>query len=173
MPNFHRYYFPNAIVFISCVTRNRHPYLREDTDIELYFETLHKVQKIKPFRLLAYVILPDHFHWLIKPDDEVGNFSKILHSFKRNFTLNYKKAHDISAPLKLWQSRFWDHVIRNEDDLENHINYTHWNPIKHGFVHRPEDWRWSSYQHWLKNGFYGEDWSLEAEPSKIALLNFE
>jgi putative transposase len=64
-------------------------------------------------------------------------------------------------------------VIRNEDDLENHINYTHWNPIKHGFVHRPEDWRWSSYQHWLKMGFYGEDWSLEAEPSKIALLNFE
>jgi putative transposase len=153
MPNFHRFYSPDAIVFITCVTQNRHPYLRDEMDIQLFFETLRKVQNIYTFELLAYVILPDHFHLLLHPENDSGDFSTIIHSLKRNFTVNYKKSHKIITPLKLWQNRFWDHVIRSENDLARHIQYIHWNPVKHGFVQSPEDWDISTFKQWRKEGF--------------------
>jgi len=74
MPNFRRYYRPGVLVFITSVTRNRRPYLESDQSIVLLFETMRNVQRIDPFRLLAYVILPDHFHWLMYVDDEKGDF---------------------------------------------------------------------------------------------------
>jgi putative transposase len=173
MTNFHRYYIPNGIIFITCVTHDRSPFLQKDEDVQLFIETSRNVQQLYPFQLLAYVILPDHFHWLIKPDNKDGNFSNILQSLKRNFTLNFKNKHEISTPLKLWQPRFWDHVIRSEDDMEKHINYIHWNPVKHAYVKKPEDWLYSTYRHWLKLGFYGPEWSFGEEPSNIAAMDLE
>ena len=173
MPNFHRYYIPNAIIFITCITQDRAPFLRAEADIKLFIETLRNVQQIHPFRLLAYVILQDHFHWLMRVEKESGNFSDVLQSIKRNFTLNYKDAHHIPTPLRLWQSRFWDHIIRDEKDIERHFDYIHWNPIKHGYVHRPEDWPHSTYAHWLKLGYYGLEWGRGEEPLGIAEIDFE
>jgi len=66
---------------------------------------------------------------------------------KRNYTLNCKRAHGFSTPLKLWQARFWDHVIRDGRDLERHFDYIHDNPVKHGCVKWPEDWGESTYSH--------------------------
>lgn len=96
MPNYRRYYIPNSIVFITCVTTNRTPYLKTDDDIGLFMDTLKHVQQIYPFHLLAYVILPDHFHWLLNPKENKNNFSVILHSLKRNYTLNYKRQQHIT-----------------------------------------------------------------------------
>ena len=83
MPDYRRYYIPDAIVFITCVTRDRIPYLRRKEDLSLFWETLRRVQQQHPFRLLAFIILPDHFHWLMRVDDPEGNFSTIMHSIKR------------------------------------------------------------------------------------------
>jgi putative transposase len=173
MPSFKRYYIPNAVVFITGVTRDRISYLGSDDDIKLFWETLRQVQKIHLFRLMAYVILPDHFHWLMRVSDESGNFSTVLHSIKRNYTLNFKKAHGITVALNLWQGRFWDHIIRDEHDLNNHFDYIHWNPVKHGYVKRPEDWPHSTYQHWLKRGYYEPGWGYGEEPASIRDMNLE
>ncbi len=173
MLNFRRYYIPNAIVFITCVNQDRAPFLRAEADIKLFFETLRNVQQIHPFRLLAYVILLDHFHWLMYVEKESGNFSDVLQSIKRNFTLNYKDAHHIPTPLKLWQSRFWDHIICDEKDLERHFDYIHWNPVKHGYVHRPEDWPHSPYIHWSGLTYYQPDWGWEGEPANIRAMDYE
>ena len=100
MPNYRRYYIPNSIIFITQVTRDRVQYLESFENLEIFWETLRNVQKILPYNLLAYVILPDHFHFLIKIDDEKGDFSKIMHSIKRNFTFNFKGIHDIKSNLK-------------------------------------------------------------------------
>ena len=143
------------------------------TNIDLFLETIRKVMDIHPFRLFAYVILPDHFHWLMKVDPPVDDFSKIMHSIKRNFTLNYKKTHDIITPLNIWQKRFWDHIIRNEQDLENHLDYIHWNPVKHGFVNKPEDWTNPTYRNWLNKGFYDVGWGWNNEPDNINKMDFE
>jgi putative transposase len=107
------------------VTRHRRPYLGSEKNLDLFWDTLRRVQGIHPFRLLAYVILPDHFHWLMRVQDESRNFSKVLHSIKRNCTLNFKEAHGITASFSLWQDRLWDHVIRDEGDLNNHFDYIH------------------------------------------------
>ena len=173
MPNFRRYYIPDAIVFITGVTYDRVPYLKPADDVELFWDTLRRVQEIHPFNLLAYVILPDHFHWLMRVDDESGNFSKVLHSIKRNYTLNFKRAHGITASFNLWQGRFWDHVIRDEPDLINHFDYIHWNPVKHGYVQRPEDWAQSTYLHWLRRGYYELGWGHSSEPLNTVGMRFE
>jgi len=173
MPNFRRYYIPNATVFISCVTRDRYPYLQSEMDVDTFIETLSNVLEYHPFRILAHVILPDHFHWLMKVDDPDGDFSKVLHSVKRNFTLNYKKAHNIETPLSIWQSRFWDHVIRDEKDLENHFDYIHWNPVRHGYVSRPEDWSYSTYKDWMVKGFYDLGWGWSGEPESITGMDLD
>jgi putative transposase len=173
MPNFRRYYIPGAFVFITGVTRDRVPYLEPEDNVELFWETMRNVQRIHPFHLLAYVILPEHFHWLMRVDDKGGNFSTVLHSVKRNFTLNFKKAHGITAPLSLWQRRFWDHVIRDEQDLNIHFDYVHWNPIKHGYVERPEDWVQSTYRFWLERGYYEPGWGWQGEPANIAGMRYE
>jgi len=173
MPNFRRYYIPDAIVFITGVTRGRMPYLESDTDLEMFWDTLRRVQDIHPFRLLAYVILPDHFHWLMRVEDESGDFSRVLHSVKRNYTLNFKEAHGITTPLSLWQGRFWDHVIRDEDDLNGHFDYIHWNPVKHGYAERPESWWESTFVHWMRRGYYELGWGHSAEPPTIKGMDFE
>ena len=126
---------------------------------------------IHPFNLLAYVILPDHFHWLMRVNDSKGDFSSILHSFKRNFTLNYKKARDIQTPISFWQARFWDHIIRDEIDLKQHFDYIHWNPVKHGYVFQPDAWQESTYCHWQNLGYYDLEWGIAGPPVNIVNMN--
>jgi putative transposase len=173
MPNFRRYYVPNAVVFITAVTNNRIPYLRAEADLALFWQTLRFVQEIHPFNLLAHVTLDQHFHWLLWVRDPNGDFSTVLHSLKRNFTINFKRAHGIASSFQLWQDRFWDHVIRNTRDLERHFDYIHYNPVKHGYVKRPEDWAQSTYTHWLERGYYEPGWGHEEEPESIAGLEYE
>jgi putative transposase len=173
MPNFRRYYVPDAIIFITGVTRHRTPHLASESHLDLFWDTLRRVQDIHPFHLLAYVILPDHFHWLMQVEDESGNFSKVLHSLKRNCTLNFKEAHGITGSFSLWQDRFWDHVIRDERDLNNHFDYIHWNPVKHRYVSRPEDWAQSTFLHWRNRGYYDLDWGIVGEPSNLGDMHLE
>ncbi len=109
----------------------------------------------------------------MRVSDESGNFSTVLHSIKRNYTLNFKKAHGITEPIALWQERFWDHIIRDEHDLNNHFDYIHWNPVKHGYVQRPEDWSHSTYKYWLKRGYYELGWGYGEEPASIRGMNLE
>ena len=173
MPDNRRYYIPNAIVFITCVARERIPYFHDESNVQLLLETMRRVQAIHPFRLLAYVILPDHFHWLMRVDSNCDTFSTVLHSVKRNYTLNHKHTHQIRSTLNLWQDRFLDHVIRDEQDFKNHFDYIHWNPVKHGYVAHPEDWRHSTYQHWLDRGYYEVGWGYADEPINTCKLNLE
>ncbi len=172
MPDWRRYYVPDSIVFITCVTEDRIPRLRRDEDVALFWETMRLVQELHPFHLLAHVTLPDHFHWLLLTSDPKGDFSEVMQSAKRNLTQNYKRAHALRAPLKLWQRGFWDHVVRNEKDLEKGFDYIHFNPVKHGYVLRPEDWPHSTYRHWLERGYYELGWGY-AEPRGIEGMDME
>jgi len=134
---------------------------------------LEKVQQIHSFLLLAYVILLDNFYWLMRVDDAAGNFSTVLHSVKRNYTLNYKKTHGIGTALRLWQGRFWDHVIRDEHDLQRHFDYIRWNPVRHGYVTGPENWTQSTFLHWAERGYYAPEWGHGGEITSIDGMEFE
>lgn len=172
MTDIRRYYIPNSVIFITSVTKHRIKVFNHEENIQLYWDVMGKLNHLHPFEMLAYAIMPDHFHWLIKPIQEDANFSRILLSFKGNYTYQYKKTHHISAPFTLWQRRFWDHVIRDDKDLSIHLDYIHWNPVKHGLVNEPEQWELSSFKSWLDNGYYDTGWGVE-EPTSIRGLNFE
>jgi REP-associated tyrosine transposase len=169
MANLRRYYIPNAIVFITQVVQDRRPVFRQHQQVDLLRSVLDEVKRLHPFAMLGYVFLPDHFHMLVQPLRET-TFSQIMHSLKPNFTKTYKEAQGISDHLKLWQRRFWDHVIRDETDLEQHLDYIHYNPVKHGLVSRPENWCHSSFLEWKQRGVYPDMWGW-SEPDSLVGLN--
>jgi putative transposase len=168
--NYRRYYIPDATVFIVGVTKNRIPYFEMKSNIELFQDSLNKTKQKYPFELLALVILPDHFHLLLKQIDYT--FSAIMLSFKKRLTDNFKKLNAITSNYNFWQGRFWDHIIRNDEDFKKHLDYIHYNPVKHGYVSKPEDWEYSIYRKWLERGAYTIGWGYR-EIAEIKELNFE
>ena len=171
MPNFRRYYVPNAIYFIVAVTQDRRPVFADAANVDLLFDILRQVRQRKRFHLLAYSIIPDHVNLLLRPTGE-ANISRIMLSIKRSFTLHFKQLNRITGSLNLWQARFWDHIIRDVEDLHRHFDYIHYNPVKHGLVTRPEDYPHSSYRHWLEKGYYEPGWG-HVEPQSVKDLAFE
>ena len=153
--NFRRYYSPGSAVFITQVIHDRKPVFHDSRSLGLLLEILDNVKQLHPFALLGYGFLPDHFHMIIQPTGE-SNFSDIMHSLKPNFTREYKKMMGLpsSQPLKFWQKRFWDLVIRDDRDFENHLHYIHYNPVKHAYVNDPRNWKDSSYIEWEQRGLY-------------------
>ena len=74
---------------------------------------------------------------------------------------------------KIWQSRYYDHIIRNEKDLEKHIDYIHYNPIKHGFVTKAIDYPYSSFEKFVSQGYYDKDWCNFEDKNKITNMDCE
>jgi len=103
---------------------------------------------------------------------ETTNISKLLQSIQRNFTRNYKKAHDINEPIRLWQRGFWDHVVRDERDFANHLHYIHYNPVKHGYTSNPETCPHTSFHEYVKRGWYEPGWG-HTEPEVMSNLDSE
>ena len=165
--NFRRYYIPGAAVFITQVVQDRKPVFQDPGNIALLYEILHNVQHLHPFSMIGHVILPEHFHVVIQPSGE-STFSDVMHSLKPNFTREYKRNLGISASesMKFWQKRFWDHVIWDDRDLENHLHYMHFNPVKHGYVKEACEWRDSSYLDWEKRGLYPPSFKWD-EPNNM------
>lgn len=153
--NIRRYYIPGSAVFITQVVQNREPVFQDLKHLRLLREIFHNVQELHPFVMLGYVFLFDHFHMIIQPTGK-STFSDVMHSLKPNFTKEYKKQLGFVSlqSVKFWQKRFWDHVIRDDKDLENHLHYMHFNPVKHGYVKEPCEWMNSSYLEWEKRGLY-------------------
>ncbi len=155
--NIQRYYVPDAIVFITQIVDGRQPIFQHPDHIELLLTTLRNVKTHHPFAMIGYVILPDHIHLLIRPTGD-SNFSQIMQSRKRNFTIQYKTTIGVDGPMKFWQKGFWDHVIRDEIDFQRHLDYIHYNPVRHQLVQKPEEWAYSSYRHWQARNVYPERW---------------
>ncbi len=166
--NFRRYYVPGSTVFITQVVEGRVPAFSDAALVALLRATLHTVKQLHPFTLAAYAFMPDHVHLLFSPAAG-GNFSQIMHSLKPNFTKAYKQKVGLSGSLKFWQRRFWDHVIRDEMDFARHLDYVHYNPVKHGLVARPEDWPHTSFTVWKARGAYPEGWGQVRPDTATAL----
>ena len=164
--NIRRYYVPNATIFITNVVHRRQPVFSAVQHVDLLRTVLHAVKEHHPFAMIGYVFLPDHFHIMFRTTG-ASNFSQIMQSWKRNFTVQYKESLGIDGRMKFWQKRFWDHVIRNERDFRNHLDYIHYNPVKHGYVERPEQWPHSSYVDWQGRGFYADGWGWTELPPTL------
>ncbi len=170
MPNYRRYYLDQP-VFITCITNKRYPVFDQNESIELFWQVVRKVQTIHPFKIIAYVILPNHFHWIIDVQDKDKNFSRIMQSLKGNYSYIFRKKYPIiSHPI--WQRGYWDHILRDDNDFYNHLDYIHYNPVKHGYIDLPQIWEQSSLRQWIDQGYYELSWGSSL-PKSIEKWDFE
>jgi len=180
MSDYRRYYLPNHFVFITVVTHNRNDILIKN--VELLRHCMLKTKEKFVFDIFAIVVLPNHFHIIIKPEN-IEEFSVIIGSIKRRFTksLDEKfKDMDISeSKIKrkekgVWQRRFYEHLIRSEKDLHNHLDYIHFNPVKHGYIQNVKDWKYSSFKKFVNLGNYDINWgSFPDDIKHLEILNYE
>lgn len=144
--NLKRFGKPGDICFVTMVTNKRTPIFANENNIKMLLRTFTEVQCIKKCDIFSYVVLPDHMHLILR--SYKYQTGQILHSLKRNFTLNWKKINQGSIYIdqkNLWQERFWEHVINYDREFINHLNYIFNNPVKHGYVESPNDWPYSSF----------------------------
>ena len=122
-----------------------------------------------PFRHLAHVVLDDHLHWLLVADDGT-QIPSIVSCLKR---VHDVLPHHRNLPWKnLWQPRYYDHILRDDRDLFRHLDYIHYNPVKHGYVAMARQYRWSSFHAWVERGQYPQNWGT-SEPPHISGMNPE
>ena len=127
-------------------------------------EAFRQVRKDHPFDIDAIVILPEHLHciWQLPPSDD--DYPTRWRLIKSQFSRSLPKAERISSSRLrknergIWQRRYWEHLIRDEQDFHNHIHYIHYNPVKHGHVKAAKEWPHSSFRQWVKQGYYNVDW---------------
>jgi putative transposase len=132
--------------------------------IDLLRSAFRDVRTRHPFGLEAVVILPDHLHciWTLPPEDT--DFAGRWGSIKSQFSRRIEKGEWISqsrierGERGIWQRRFWEHLIRDDEDFERHVDYIYWNPVKHGYVRSVVDWPYSSFHNYLRSGLYPENW---------------
>jgi len=102
--------------------------------------------------VIAAVVLPDHLHAVIRMRDGADDYSRLWQEIKKGFSRNLPGA----SP---WQSRFWEHTIRDDTDLRGHIDYVHFNPVKHGWASKAVDWPFSSFHRYVRDGVLTPDWA--------------
>ncbi|MCK5125353.1 MAG: transposase [candidate division Zixibacteria bacterium] len=157
MSNLRRYNPNGRSIFITTVTYKRQPILIDNADLLLSAlnEALNKDQA----KLLAWVIMTDHLHLLL--DTRSADISATMHRFKLSFASRYRKRYNIYKG-RIWQLRFWDHIIRDEKDYNRHLDYIHYNPVKHGLVKAPKLFPHSSIHHY--SNYYQQDWGVTETP---------
>lgn len=179
MPNYRRYLVPGGTYFFTVVTASRARILTSQNARSLLRSAFRLVRSESPFRLDAIVLLPEHLHaiWTLPPTD--SDYSSRWGKIKKSFTQSYLAAggHERTTSRGMqrqrrrgvWQPRFWEHMIRDETDYERHLDYIHYNPVKHGHVKCPKDWPYTSFHRWVRANVYPKDWGCW----KDGILQFE
>ena len=169
MANYRRANIAGGTYFFTVTTLHRIPVLTETPVREALREAIRQTRLTAPFNIDAWVLLPDHLHciWTLPHGD--ANFSMRWSAIKRyvsrrcggtfginNVSASRTKRHESGV----WQRRFWEHQIRDDTDFARHVDYIHWNPVKHGLVARAVDWPYSTFHRCVRDGMYPSDWGL-------------
>jgi putative transposase len=172
MPQYRRAIVPGGTFFFTvAILERRRRLLTEHIDhLRASFQA---ARQRRPFTVEAIVILPDHLHciWTLPPGD--ADFSTRWHDIKARFAAQIPKGESLSERrLKkgergIWQRRFWEHVIRDEGDYARHVDYIHYNPVKHGHVDRVADWPYSSFHRYVQRGVYDLDWAAADDVQRL------
>ncbi len=168
MPEYRRVFIPGGTYFFTVVTQERRPILTKPESRTMLRSAWKIVQQRHPFTIDAICLLPDHIHciWTL-PEGDTG-YPLRWSEIKKNFTREYNKqfgaqAHRNASRYKrgegtVWQRRFWEHTIRDVEDYHRHLDYIHYNPVKHGLVKNVVDWPWSSFHRYVKLEQYDVNW---------------
>lgn len=167
MSNYRRARTPGGTFFFTVATYLRRPILTHPPIRAALREAVREVRAGWPFGIDAWVLLPDHLHCLWTLPDDDTDYSQRWAAIKRAVTKACAERYGSRAQSAsrlarfeggIWQRRFWEHQIRNEDDLRRHMDYIYWNPVKHGLVSRVIDWPYSTFHRDVRLGVYPPDW---------------
>ncbi|MBW4546731.1 MAG: transposase [Symplocastrum torsivum CPER-KK1] len=173
MPNYRRAYIAGGTYFITQVTYQRQPWLCSKITRTALRTAIETVRQQYPFSIDAFVLLPDHFHciWTLPSGD--SDYSTRLRLIKGYVTKQCGNHLDLPPVVSasrqkrgeqnLWQRRFWEHVIRDEDDFTQHCDYIHYNPVAHGLCQVPQQWEFSSLHRLIVEGMYTADWGMDGK----------
>lgn len=175
---------PEALFFITYVTANRRPKFQTREDFLVQWKVWIEVLKPVAGDLFAWVFLPNHGHVIIKQGSR--SFSKSVANFKRRVSLELGRGPASGKPglegtklnpgfgetglyvvqpsaNSIWQPRYWEHSIRDDNDLQSHTDYIHYNPVKHGFCNTAWDYKYSSFHQFVSRGIYPKDWGSDVD----------
>ncbi len=169
MARFKRHFQPEDRVFLTLVTGNRRPWLRNADAKRHLLKCMRELKRERPFRHLAHVILDDHLHWMLVANHEHA-VPALVSSLKRRVAFERRRLGFSWGGL--WQPRYYDHILRDERDLRTHLDYVHYNPVRHGYVAMAGQYRWSSFHAWVARGAYESCWGVR-EPPTIGGLDLE
>jgi putative transposase len=171
MSDYRRAYVPGATFFFTVVTERRAPLFAEDSARCLLGSVTRRCQIRFPTKAIAIVLLPDHLYTIWTRPLSDADFSKRWGWIKKEFTHHWLASGGSAQATNssrrrehrwgVWQRRFWEHVVRDEDDLEAHLDYVHYNPVKRGWASAPRNWPWSSFHRWVRAGHYDIGWAGE------------
>ncbi|MGG7796949.1 transposase [Klebsiella aerogenes] len=151
MSNYRRSYIPGGCWFFTVNLQNRHSDLLT-RHIDHLRAAIACAKRKRPFQINSWVVLPEHMHciWTLPEGDSdySGRWREIKKSFTRALAQN-----------QIWQPRFWEHAIRNDEDYRRHMDYVYINPVKHRLVGYVRDWPYSTFHRDVRKGLYPEDWA--------------
>jgi putative transposase len=163
MPNYRRNFVSGGTYFftVTLLERKRDLLVAE---IDTLRHAVRRVKRLYPFEIIAWVVLPDHLHciWTLPEGD--ADYPTRWRLIKLLFVKGLPKTERLSRVRKsrnergVWHRRYWEHTIRDERDLENHVDYIHLNPLKHGYVKQVSDWPYSTFHRYVSTGILSADW---------------
>ena len=127
--------------FITFSCYQRRPFLANSRAKQLFEEALEKSRRHYDFYVVGYVVMPEHVHLLIS-EPERGPLSSAIQAIKQSVTRNLDWAGHF------WQARYYDFNVYTDEKRIEKLRYVHRNPVRRGLVDRPEDWPWSSFEHY-------------------------
>ncbi len=164
MTSYRRPNSPGATWFFTVnLARRRGSHLLTEK-IDLLRDSIAGVKSRHPFAIDAFVVMPEHLHaiWTLPVGDRaIGmRWSLIKSQFSRGIPQSeFLRSSQVTRGERgIWQRRFWEHQIRDDADLEAHIDYIHYNPVKHGLVSRVADWPYSTFHQFVAKGWRSLEW---------------
>ncbi|MFN3791323.1 REP-associated tyrosine transposase [Massilia sp.] len=151
--------------FFTVVTHRRRPILCDDPIRLALRLAIEQVRSRRPFTTNAMVLMPDHLHciWTLPDGDNdfSSRWSQIKHhvsySCSQQYSATLSKSRQRQRMAAIWQRRFWEHQIRDDLDMERHVDYIHFNPVKHGLVAAASEWPYSTFKRFVRDGIYAAD----------------
>ncbi len=163
MADYRRNRVPGGSYFFTVNLLDRRSRLLID-QIDALRAAVRRTRELMPFHVDGWVILPEHMHalWTLPGGDadfpRRWQVIKMLFSREIPATEPRQRRHLERGERGIWQRRYWEHTIRNERDYAAHLDYIHFNPVKHGLVEHVGDWRFSTFHRCLAMGLYPSGW---------------
>ena len=158
MVQYRRNFVPGGTYFFTLTLRDRRQTLLTDC-VDALREAMRATHALNPWTTDAIVVLPDHLHMIWTLPDGDAAYAQRIRMIKSRFTLLLREAGLWSATESPWQARYWEHTIRDDLDFERHVDYIHFNPVKHGYAKAVADWPHSSFHRYLREGLIPPNWA--------------